>query len=79
MDLKKFSVVHFVDENSYEVIPSTWITPDQTRGSFPSNKPKGLQKLQSTPDSPYNSAWPLWNIKIIKSYGKNVNPHNHVI
>ncbi|XP_035711730.1 uncharacterized protein LOC118437062 [Folsomia candida] len=68
MDLKKFSVVHFVDENSYEVIPSTWITPDQTRGSFPSNKPKGLQKLQSTPDSPYNSAWPLWNIKIINYF-----------
>lgn len=48
MDLKLFSVVHFIEENSYEVTPSNWITPDQTLGCFSSNKPKGQQKPQST-------------------------------
>lgn len=46
MDLKKFTVVHFTADNSYEVVPSVWISKCQGKTKFPANKPKGFLALQ---------------------------------
>lgn len=77
MKLKTFSVVHFPTDNSYEVVPSSWISEDQISAYFPSNKPKGFQTLQSSSDGVADSSWPTWEISIIKSYGKKISfcPH----
>lgn len=70
MELKSFSVVNFLIDNSVEVVPSSWITEDQKHCVFPSNKPQGLQKLQAQAGSKVDKSWPVWEITILKSYGK---------
>lgn len=67
-----FSVVEFVSDSSVEVVPTKWIINNEGTYScpFPENRPKGIQKLQSQPDAEFNANWPVWEIIIVKSYGK---------
>lgn len=69
MDLKKFTAVHFIEDNSFEVVPSTWISECQGQAKFPANKPKGFLKLQEQFDAVAEKNWPVWRIEILKSYG----------
>jgi len=71
--LKAFTVVHFEDD-SVEVVPSTWITEDQQHCSFPDPPPKGFKKLQRAVGSEPEETWEKFPCKCIKSYGR-INQH----
>jgi len=55
-----FSVLHFVFDNTVEVVPTNWIQGTKCR--FPKNKPRGLSELQEDTLSFPESSWPEWGI-----------------
>ena len=69
-NIKVFTVVHFFNENTADVVPATWILEDESQCYFPPKATLGLAKLQATAGAPYNPAWKLYSIRVIKSYGK---------
>ena len=69
MDLKQFSVVYFPFDNAIEVVPSIWVSVDQTKCQFPSRTYKGFKKIQKNPASPPSPSWPSWDVEIKKTYG----------
>jgi hypothetical protein len=68
--LHKFCVVHFILDNSVEVAPTKWLTDDQQFCKFPSAPPPSFYKIQTNCEAEANQEWPIWKVKIIKSYGK---------
>lgn len=68
-----FSVVHFPTDGSVEVVPSGWISNEESSCPFPKNRPKGFQKLQETCDSVADPLWPSWDVDILGNYGTGLN------
>jgi len=71
MDLKAFSVVYFPSDNSIEVVPSSWLSTDQGTCPFPTIQGKGFKDLQQNPNSTPDTAWPVWNVEVKKTYGNS--------
>lgn len=66
--VKNFSVVLFTKDNTYAVVPSTWLK-EGNKCYWPGRKTKNPTKLgedyQSVPDKTFK----LYEIEFIKSYG----------
>jgi hypothetical protein len=68
--LKTFSVVHFLSDNSVEVVPSTWVSGDQSNCFWPKKTPKNFDTIRDDPGSIPQPSWVAHDVKVIKSYGK---------
>jgi hypothetical protein len=66
--ISNFSVVHFLNDDSVEVVPSKWITEDSCK--FPDKLTKGLGKLLRNSDKEPCDSWESYKIKLVKSYGR---------
>jgi len=68
--LKNYSVVHFSVDNSIEVVPSSWILPEQDKCHFPIVQPKGFKRIQENWESSPDPSWQIWEVAIKKTYGE---------
>ncbi|OXA38156.1 hypothetical protein Fcan01_27153 [Folsomia candida] len=67
-NLKQFCVVDFPADKTIDVVPKTWLSADNTKCQFPSNRPKGFKKTQEDPGSLPDPLWKIWDIVVKKSY-----------
>ncbi|OXA38264.1 hypothetical protein Fcan01_27034 [Folsomia candida] len=68
--LKKSCVVEFPVDKTIEVVPRTWLSDNNTKCAFPSNRPKGFKKNQEDPESMSDPLWKIWEANVKKSYDK---------
>ncbi|OXA49202.1 hypothetical protein Fcan01_15515 [Folsomia candida] len=62
--LKQFCVVEFIADQTIEVVPKTWLSEDNKKCTFPSNRPRGFKKIQEDPDSRPDPLWKSWEIVV---------------
>ncbi|CAG7717978.1 unnamed protein product [Allacma fusca] len=56
--LKKFSVVHFMKDNTIEAVPSLWLNKKRSSCYFPPGSRSKLSKLRTGPTSePDKESW----------------------
>lgn len=67
---KKFSVVLFPKDNTYAVVPSTWMLEDRTQCYWPGRKTKNPATLSADEFSKPDPTFDLHDAEFIKSYGK---------
>lgn len=70
--MKKFAVVHFLQSNSVDFVPSKWILEDKTKCAYPKQEPPEFQNLKRNPDSLPEKNWGRYRVRFIKSYGKSL-------
>ncbi|OXA40659.1 hypothetical protein Fcan01_24605 [Folsomia candida] len=73
--LKQFCVVEFIADQTIEVIPKTWLSEDNKKCTFPSNRPKGFKKIQEDPHSRPDPLWKSWEI-VVKTSSDSFNRAN---
>jgi hypothetical protein len=66
----QFTVVHFSLDNSVEAVPSKWISADLKVCPWPKRKSASFDKVIRDPNSTPGPDWELYEIRIIKRYGK---------
>jgi hypothetical protein len=76
-----FTVVHFPLDNSVEAVPSKWISEDLKVCPWPKRKSASFDKVIRDPISTPGTDWELYEIRIIKRYGKfdfiiSIHPHS---
>ncbi|CAL8110415.1 unnamed protein product [Orchesella dallaii] len=79
MSEKKFSVIKFGLDESVEYVPTSWLASDSKSVSFLSTKPKNFLKHKQTPDSAPDSAWPIWEVDVVKSYDSTEKADKRVL
>lgn len=74
MEGKPFSVIKFLSDNSVDYVPSKWIIIEEHGATvkFPKLKTSKSVKLQNDQESSPKTVWPEWNIKVKKSYSKQI-------
>lgn len=72
---KNFTVVHFQDDNSVEVVPSKWISnlDDKILCYWPNRKPDNFKHLLEDHTSCPPDNWNKWIVSIVKSHGKKMS------
>ncbi|OXA45205.1 hypothetical protein Fcan01_19794, partial [Folsomia candida] len=73
--LKQFCVVEFIADQTIEVVPKTWLSEDNKKCTFPSNRPKGFKKIQEDPHSLPDPLWKSWEI-VVKTSSDSFNRAN---
>ena len=66
----KYSVVHFVEENSVEAVPVIWLSADKKHCLWPNAKDKKSIRRLKKKSSPPGSDWTTYAIRILGTYGK---------
>jgi hypothetical protein len=77
-----FTVVHFPLDNSVEAVPSKWISEDLKVCPWPKRKSASFDKVIRDPTSTPGPDWELYEIRIIKRYGRfnfKISIHHHSI
>lgn len=69
---KKFSVVLFLDEKKFSVVPSNWLS-DEGTCFWPGAKTKNRSALIEDHSSLPGAGWTKHSVEFKKSYGKSVN------
>lgn len=69
--MKLFAIVHFIKDNTVEIVPKLWIKDGQCK--FPNKLSKAVKKQLKKSESFPNSTWPEWKIEVIKECSKYPN------
>jgi len=65
-----FAVVHLKIDNSVEAVPLSWLSTDKTYCHWPKKIPGNFKTLRTNPDSTPGEDWELFEIILVKCYGK---------
>ena len=63
-----FSIAHFIDDNTVEVVPENWISREQDSCYWPPYRGTRLTTAVRSHEEPLLS-WTVYSIRIMETYG----------